>query len=133
HKTTLVYEYPKGSGDPYYPIPRAENNELYRKYQMLAASTRGVYFTGRLATYKYYNMDQVVAQSLALYAKLVQTNATLAHGACPSRAACRCKFDTRLEARRSLPRLNIFNRHPACIVFALGISPPPEHAYETRG
>ena len=81
HKTTLVYEYPKASGDPYYPIPRAENNELYRKYQMLAASTRGVYFTGRLATYKYYNMDQVVAQSLALYAKLGQSNATLAHGA----------------------------------------------------
>jgi UDP-galactopyranose mutase len=76
-----VYEYPKGSGDPYYPIPRAENNELYRKYQMLAASTRGVYFTGRLATYKYYNMDQVVAQSLALYSKIVQTDATLAHGA----------------------------------------------------
>jgi UDP-galactopyranose mutase len=70
-KTTLVYEYPRASGDPYYPIPRAENNELYRKYQMLAASTRGVHFTGRLATYKYYNMDQVVAQSLALYSKIV--------------------------------------------------------------
>jgi len=81
-KTTLVYEYPKGSGDPYYPIPRAENNELYRKYQMLAASTRGVHFSGRLGTYKYYNMDQVVAQSLALYSKLIQQrDASLAHGA----------------------------------------------------
>jgi UDP-galactopyranose mutase len=81
HKTTVVYEYPQASGDPYYPIPRAENNELYRKYQMLAAATRGVQFTGRLATYKYYNMDQVVAQSLALYSKIVQHDATLAHGA----------------------------------------------------
>jgi len=70
-KTTLVYEYPTSGGDPYYPIPRAENNELYRKYQMLAASTRGVHFSGRLGTYKYYNMDQVVAQSLALYSKIV--------------------------------------------------------------
>ena len=81
HKTTVVYEYPQASGDPYYPIPRAENTELYRKYQMLAAATRGVQFTGRLATYKYYNMDQVVAQSLALYSKIVQHDATLAHGA----------------------------------------------------
>ena len=48
---------------------------------MLAAATRGVHFSGRLATYKYYNMDQVVAQSLALYSKLVQREATVAHGA----------------------------------------------------
>jgi len=70
HKTSLVYEYPRASGDPYYPIPRSENSELYRKYHMLAAATKGVHFVGRLATYKYYNMDQVVAQALTLYAKL---------------------------------------------------------------
>ncbi|HEX2980496.1 MAG TPA: UDP-galactopyranose mutase [Anaerolineaceae bacterium] len=69
-KTTLVYEYPTADGDPYYPIPRPENAELYRQYQKLAASTAGVYFAGRLATYKYYNMDQVVAQALTLYAKI---------------------------------------------------------------
>jgi len=69
-KTTLVFEYPRASGDPYYPIPRPENGELYRKYQMLAMTTPGVHFVGRLATYKYYNMDQVVAQALTLYSKL---------------------------------------------------------------
>jgi len=70
-KTTVVYEYPKGGGDPYYPVPRRENGELYRKYQMLASATPHVHFAGRLGTYKYYNMDQVVAQALKLYAKLV--------------------------------------------------------------
>jgi UDP-galactopyranose mutase len=70
-KTTVVYEYPKASGDPYYPVPRRENGELYRKYQMLASATPNVHFAGRLGTYKYYNMDQVVAQALKLYAKLV--------------------------------------------------------------
>jgi UDP-galactopyranose mutase len=70
-KTTVVYEYPKEEGDPYYPVPRAENADLYKKYQVLAAETKNVYFTGRLATYKYYNMDQVVAQSLKLFKTLV--------------------------------------------------------------
>ena len=69
-KTTLVYEYPRATGDPYYPIQRSENLELYRKYQMLAASTPGVHFVGRLGTYRYYNMDQVTAQALTLYSKL---------------------------------------------------------------
>jgi UDP-galactopyranose mutase len=69
-KTTLVYEYPRAAGDPYYPIQRPENLELYRRYQVLAASTPGVHFVGRLATYRYYNMDQVTAQALTLYAKL---------------------------------------------------------------
>lgn len=69
-KTSVVYEYPKAFGDPYYPVPRPENAELYRKYHLLANEQSNVYFTGRLATYKYYNMDQVVAQSLALYKKI---------------------------------------------------------------
>jgi UDP-galactopyranose mutase len=69
-KTSLVYEFPRGDGDPYYPIPRPENAELYRKYEALAQATRNVHFVGRLATYKYYNMDQVVAQALTLYAKI---------------------------------------------------------------
>lgn len=70
-KTSIVYEYPKAEGDPYYPVPRPENAELYKKYQLLAAELKDVYFTGRLATYKYYNMDQVVAQSLTLYKKIL--------------------------------------------------------------
>src|SRR4051794_13277344 len=69
-RTTVVYEYPVSVGDPYYPVPRPENNELYRKYQALAAATPHVHFAGRLGTYKYYNMDQVVAQALKLYEKL---------------------------------------------------------------
>lgn len=71
-KTTVVYEYPMAEGDPYYPIPRPENAEIYRKYQQLASTVPNVYFTGRLGTYKYYNMDQVVAQSLTLFKKLME-------------------------------------------------------------
>lgn len=71
-KTAIVYEFPTAEGDPYYPIPRPENAEIYKKYESLAATMTNTYFTGRLATYKYYNMDQVVAQSLTLFKKLAQ-------------------------------------------------------------
>ncbi len=71
-KTSIVYEYPQAEGDPYYPIPRPENAEIYKKYQQLANAMTNTYFTGRLATYKYYNMDQVVAQSLSLFEKITQ-------------------------------------------------------------
>jgi UDP-galactopyranose mutase len=74
-KTTLVYEYPRAEGDPYYPVPRPENAEIYRRYKVLAEKTPGVYFVGRLATYKYYNMDQVVAQALAEFERIVGTRA----------------------------------------------------------
>ena len=70
-KTSVVYEFPRADGDPYYPVPKPENNALYKKYQALAESTPGVYFVGRLATYKYYNMDQIVAQALSVCAKIV--------------------------------------------------------------
>jgi UDP-galactopyranose mutase len=69
-QTSVVYEYPKSEGDPYYPIPRPENTALYSRYQALASSLTTTHFAGRLATYKYYNMDQVVGQALALCAKL---------------------------------------------------------------
>jgi UDP-galactopyranose mutase len=69
-KTSVVYEYPQAEGDPYYPVPRRENAELYAKYKALADATPGVRFVGRLATYKYYNMDQIVAQALTTYAKI---------------------------------------------------------------
>jgi len=72
-KTSVVFEYPKAEGDPYYPVPRPENAELYKKYQLLAAEMKNVYFVGRLATYKYYNMDQVVAQALTLFKKIVSS------------------------------------------------------------
>jgi UDP-galactopyranose mutase len=69
-KTSIVFEYPRAEGDPYYPVPRPENATLYRQYQALAENTPGVYFVGRLATYKYYNMDQVVAQALTVFARM---------------------------------------------------------------
>jgi UDP-galactopyranose mutase len=70
-KTGIVYEYPKAEGDPYYPIPRPENAELYAKYKALADARKDVHFVGRLATYNYYNMDQIVAQALTVYGKIV--------------------------------------------------------------
>jgi UDP-galactopyranose mutase len=66
-KTSIVYEYPRAEGDPYYPVPRSENAEVYKKYKELADALPNVHFVGRLATYKYYNMDQVVAQALTLF------------------------------------------------------------------
>jgi UDP-galactopyranose mutase len=68
--TTITYEYPSADGDPYYPIPRAENQELFKRYEALADATEGVTFVGRLATYRYYNMDQIVGQALATFKKL---------------------------------------------------------------
>lgn len=73
-RTALTYEYPSAVGDPYYPIPRDENQELYKKYKALADATPKVSFVGRLGTYRYYNMDQVVGQALALFNKLVEAD-----------------------------------------------------------
>jgi len=68
--TSVVYEYPCADGDPYYPVPRPENAALYRRYEEEADELDNVTFVGRLATYKYYNMDQVVAQSLTAFKRL---------------------------------------------------------------
>ncbi|HEX2208870.1 MAG TPA: UDP-galactopyranose mutase [Longimicrobium sp.] len=78
-KTSIVYEYPCDDGDPYYPVPRPENAELYRRYRALAEETQGVWFVGRLATYRYYNMDQVVAQALSTYSKIMGLKSTANH------------------------------------------------------
>jgi UDP-galactopyranose mutase len=69
-KTSVVYEYPRAEGDPYYPVPRSENTQVYKQYKVLADATENVHFVGRLATYKYYNMDQVVAQALTLFKRI---------------------------------------------------------------
>ena len=68
--TTITYEYPSAEGDPYYPIPRPENQELFKRYEALADATEGVTFVGRLATYRYYNMDQIVGQALATFRRI---------------------------------------------------------------
>jgi UDP-galactopyranose mutase len=80
HKTSVVYEFPKAEGDPYYPIPTAENAAKYKKYELLTGTLPNTHFTGRLGTYRYYNMDQVVAQSLTLFKKLAQSSLQLIHG-----------------------------------------------------
>jgi UDP-galactopyranose mutase len=87
-KTSIVYEIPQAEGDPYYPIPRPENAALYQKYHALASAQKGVHFVGRLATYKYYNMDQVVAQALSLYSKI----------SAPERAVLEVNHDRRILA-----------------------------------
>ncbi len=83
-KTSIVYEFPRSEGDAYYPIPRKENTVLYARYKALADRTPGIYFVGRLATYKYYNMDQIVGQALTTYAKMTSSTRkdalVLAHG-----------------------------------------------------
>jgi UDP-galactopyranose mutase len=68
--TSIVREYPQADGDPYYPVPRAENERLFKRYEELARKERDVTFVGRLAQYRYYNMDQVVGAALAAAKKL---------------------------------------------------------------
>jgi UDP-galactopyranose mutase len=74
-KTSITYEFPSAVGDPYYPIPNAEAQALYKKYEALALARPDVAFVGRLATYRYYNMDQVVGQALATYRKVLEREA----------------------------------------------------------
>jgi UDP-galactopyranose mutase len=69
-RTTITYEYPSAEGDPYYPVPRDENQALYKKYEALADATDDVTFVGRLSTYRYYNMDQIVGQALATFRRI---------------------------------------------------------------
>ncbi|WP_240125711.1 UDP-galactopyranose mutase [Thermomonas alba] len=69
--TSIVREYPSAEGDPFYPIPRPENEALYQRYKALAEQTPDVSFVGRLAQYRYYNMDQVVGAALALCNRLL--------------------------------------------------------------
>jgi len=69
--TSIVREYPTDEGDPYYPIPRPDNEALFKRYEALAHEERDVSFVGRLAQYRYYNMDQVVAAALKLSEDLI--------------------------------------------------------------
>ena len=71
-KTTITYEFPRADGDPYYPVPRPENQALYKRYEALALEATGVHFVGRLATYRYYNMDQVVGQALTTFRRIAE-------------------------------------------------------------
>ena len=59
-------------------MPRPENQELYKKYERLALTTPNVWFVGRLATYRYYNMDQIVGQALATFRRINEALPTAA-------------------------------------------------------
>jgi UDP-galactopyranose mutase len=71
-KTTISKEFPTWEGDPYYPVLSERNQELYKKYQSAASQLEkdGVYFVGRLANYKYFNMDQAFKNALELFSQL---------------------------------------------------------------
>jgi UDP-galactopyranose mutase len=77
-RTTITYEFPRADGDPYYPVPRPENQALFKKYEALALNTPNVSFVGRLATYRYYNMDQVTGQALAAFRRIAEREARVA-------------------------------------------------------
>jgi UDP-galactopyranose mutase len=70
--TSIVREYPQAEGEPYYPIPRDENEALFKRYEELALAEKNVTFVGRLAQYRYYNMDQVVGAALAAAKRLLE-------------------------------------------------------------
>ncbi len=79
----IVREYPEDFGpgrEPYYPIPAPDARALYDRYAARAAQEKGVSFVGRLATYRYYNMDQVVGIALAEFERLSQAHLASSSG-----------------------------------------------------
>lgn len=70
--TSIVREFPQANGDPYYPIPTLKNESLFKQYLKLTDEKKDVTFVGRLAQYRYYNMDQVIAASLSLSEKIIE-------------------------------------------------------------
>jgi len=70
--TSIAREFPQAQGEPYYPIPSPENEALHRKYALQAAASDNVTFVGRLAEYRYYNMDQVVGAALVAGTRIVE-------------------------------------------------------------
>merc|ERR1719473_855294 len=71
--TLIAKEVSSAVGDPYYPVPNPANNELYEKYRALAEKEEGVAFVGRLASYKYFNMDQAILNALEMFDSLKET------------------------------------------------------------
>jgi len=70
---TVVYkEFSCDDGEPYYPVPNPDNRALYEKYKEMAEKEEGVCFVGRLASYKYFNMDQAILNALEIFDDLVK-------------------------------------------------------------
>jgi len=74
----LAREVSSAVGDPYYPVPNPKNHELYLKYKKMADEEKGVAFVGRLASYKYFNMDQAILNALEMYDNLKETGKLVA-------------------------------------------------------
>lgn len=70
--TSIVREYPQAEGEPYYPIPTDESEALFKRYEALSKTEKNVTFVGRLAQYRYYNMDQVVGAALVAAERLLR-------------------------------------------------------------
>jgi len=70
--TSIVREYPQAEGEPYYPVPNPANQALHKRYRALARAEKDVTFVGRLAEYRYYNMDQAVASALKVAGRLTK-------------------------------------------------------------
>ena len=87
-RTSITYEIPSDEGEPYYPIPRPENQALFKRYEALADAEPGVIFAGRLGSYRYYNMDQVVGQALSVHRRMAERMA--AGGSAGTMAAQDC-------------------------------------------
>lgn len=75
-KTTIVKEFTVDSGDPYYPVPNARNQAIYEQYRKAAEDLPDVYFVGRLANYKYFNMDEAFKNALQVFHRLTQQDST---------------------------------------------------------
>ena len=75
-KTTISYEFPRGEGDPYYPVPTPENEKLAERYRKLARDESDTWFVGRLAEYRYYTMTDVVRRSLDLFEEIKREEAS---------------------------------------------------------
>ena len=71
--TRIAKEYSSAEGDPYYPVPNPENRALYERYRQLAEKESDVCFVGRLASYKYFNMDQAILNALEMFDNLKET------------------------------------------------------------
>ncbi len=69
-KTMVVKEYTVGEGESYYAVPNEKNRKIYEKYKAESEKLADVYFVGRLANYKYFNMDQAFKNALDLFKKL---------------------------------------------------------------
>jgi len=69
-KTTIVKEYTTNEGEPYYPVLNDRNREIYNKYKLEAEKHPQIHFVGRLANYKYFNMDEAFKNALDLFDSL---------------------------------------------------------------